>query len=140
VITLPFAAGATNSHGEMYVTPASDSSSLLEPSHRNEVRRERVPTRRLDEVLNPNDLERPILLKADVQGYELEVLRGAERLLDRINDLVLELSFTELYRGQPLVSEVVCYLHDHGFRLCGVYNVTPDTRYPNSAALPERGA
>lgn len=123
VVTLPFAAAAEAGEVDMYVTPATDSSSLLQPAHRNEIRRERVPKRRLDEVLKPADLPRPILLKADVQGYELEALRGAEGFLTSISGLVVECSFAFLYRGQPLADEVVCYLHQHGFRLWGVYNM-----------------
>lgn len=59
------------------------------------------------------DLFRPeerLYLKLDVQGFELEVLRGAEATLDRVIALDVELSQTLLYEGAPLMDEVVAYL------------------------------
>jgi FkbM family methyltransferase len=68
-------------------------------------------------------------LKVDVQGYELEVLRGAERLLKRIDLVEAELSLVPLYRGGPLYREVIDHLDSRGFRLISVEGITeePDT-------------
>jgi FkbM family methyltransferase len=45
-------------------------------------------------------LESPVLLKIDAQGYEAQVLRGAvETCRSRVDDIVLETSFTPLYEG-----------------------------------------
>jgi FkbM family methyltransferase len=57
----------------------------------------------------------PILLKADVQGYEPEVLRGATRLLSRVAALELELSLVPLYAGQELAHEVCALVRRAGF-------------------------
>lgn len=83
-----------------------------------------VPSGPLSDYLNPDELGTKNLLKIDTQGFELEVLRGAEGLLDRFSAIYCELSFTELYVGQPLASEVVSYLLQRQFNLAGVYNVT----------------
>jgi hypothetical protein len=40
-------------------------------------------------------------LKLDVQGFELEALRGAERSLPPIADVQAELSMVPLYEGAP---------------------------------------
>ena len=40
------------------------------------------------------------MLKIDTQGYELEVLKGAARTLDRIDYILVETSFVPLYEGQ----------------------------------------
>jgi FkbM family methyltransferase len=57
------------------------------------------------------------LLKLDVQGFELEALRGAEPALDRIEAIYCEAQFEELYRGGPLAGEIFAWLHARGFEL-----------------------
>jgi FkbM family methyltransferase len=65
-------------------------------------------------------------LKLDVQGYELEVLRGAARLLPRIALVEAELSLVPLYRGGPLYRGVIDHLDDHGFELISVEGITEE--------------
>jgi len=82
---------------------------------------ERVPIIQLDRFSHPA-LENPgpILLKIDTQGYELEVLKGAQRLLERVTGLQVELSLTPLYEGQPLYRSVLDWLSERGFNLWGL--------------------
>ena len=47
-------------------------------------------------------------------------LRGAEALLSKINDIYCEVSFVELYDGQPMASTIVSFLDAHGFALTGI--------------------
>jgi len=61
--------------------------------------------------------EERLYLKLDVQGFELEVLQGAEATLDRVLALDVELSQTQLYEGAPLMDEVVAYLAEHDYVL-----------------------
>ena len=61
---------------------------------------------------------RPIdVLKVDVQGAELDVLRGAEQSLASVRALELEVEFQALYVGQPLFGDVDAYLRERGFIL-----------------------
>jgi FkbM family methyltransferase len=64
------------------------------------------------------------LMKIDVQGYELEVLKGAVPLFPRLSDIYCECSFDEFYGGQALAHQVIDWLHQHAYRLAGVYNLT----------------
>jgi FkbM family methyltransferase len=73
-------------------------------------------------------LEGPLLLKADVQGFEGHVLRGARRLLERSPVLLLEVSFERLYAGQPLFEEIAAWLAPRGFRLHGMIDPISDRR------------
>lgn len=124
------ALGSHSSEQAIHVSRSDDSSSMLAITARQshefpgteEVARLTVPTRRLDDLLTPDLLKRPCLLKIDVQGFELEVLRGVGALLDDVDEILVECSFTELYTGQPLADEVTCYLLTHGFRLGGVFS------------------
>jgi FkbM family methyltransferase len=77
----------------------------------------RVPVRTLDGVLEQETLESPVLLKLDVQGFELRVLRGGRKTLRRVDFVVLEASFRQLYEGEPLYNEVADEMHQLGFRL-----------------------
>ena len=51
----------------------------------------------------------------DVQGYESAVLDGAEAALTRLDALMLELSFTPLYEGEPPVETLMARLRASGF-------------------------
>lgn len=57
------------------------------------------------------------LLKVDTQGYEQEILKGAERCLNRLAAVLLELAANPLYVGQPRYLEVLNELESSGFRL-----------------------
>jgi FkbM family methyltransferase len=116
-----------------YVADRTDSSSLLRPG----VGQERafgvrgastieVPLKRLDACVNFSTLAHPILLKVDVQGGELGVFQGCDNL-GEVDFIYVELSFAELYEGQPLFQEVTDYLTGRGFAVAGIFNqVTTD--------------
>ena len=59
----------------------------------------------------------PVLLKADVQGYELEVLKGATRCLASTELLILEVSFRKIYKDSALAHEIIAYVGERGFRI-----------------------
>jgi hypothetical protein len=83
-----------------------------------------VAVRRLDEILGPEDLVAPVLLKIDVQGSELSVLEGAGSLLTLVHAVLVEASFVELYRGQALADDVWAFLHERGFSCLGIWALT----------------
>lgn len=82
----------------------------------------------LREFISEADIVAPALLKLDVQGFELEALRGCEDLLDRFGHVYAECSFVELYGGQPPADEVMVWLRERGFRVWGVHNASYDSR------------
>jgi FkbM family methyltransferase len=87
-----------------------------------------VRVARLAEFLRAEELKAPALLKLDVQGYELEALKGCEDLLEYISYVYAEVSFMELYSGQALADDVICWLRDRRFRLIGVFGAVCDGR------------
>lgn len=70
------------------------------------------------------EARRPVVLKIDVQGYELEVLRGAGEGLQHVDEILCECSFVQLYDGQPVAADIVCHLRDRGFHLAHVSGIT----------------
>lgn len=114
------AAGAAN--GELTIHSHADQSSPLvavEPEWRA-TESVTVPMRTLDSFVASGEIAPPQLIKADVQGYELEVLRGASETLASADAVLLEVSFRELYEGQPLAHEVIAFLGDRGFLIADV--------------------
>lgn len=83
-----------------------------------------VPVCRLDTVLAERSLRRPALLKLDVQGFELEVLAGAQRTLASVDAVLVEVAMERAYEGQPLFTDV----HDYFVRLGWIFAGPLDAR------------
>ena len=75
------------------------------------VRRIPLQTRRLDDVAEAAGAE---YLKLDVQGAELDILKGAQRLMASVLVVHTEVAFVPLYRDQPLFADVDAELRRHG--------------------------
>jgi FkbM family methyltransferase len=76
----------------------------------------------LSDFVQQSDLGARNLMKIDVQGYELEVLKSADALLQCFDWIYVECSYVALYEGQPLAQEIMDYLAGQGFNLCGRFN------------------
>ena len=64
----------------------------------------------------------PSIIKLDLQGYELEALKGAGTLLSGVKAVLCEVSFLDLYAGQPLGGEVIDWMEQSGFETEGLYS------------------
>jgi hypothetical protein len=56
----------------------------------------------------------------------LEVLAGAEPVLERIEWIYTEAQFEELYQEAPLANDIFSYLYQRGFELCRMMSVRAD--------------
>lgn len=74
-----------------------------------------VPAVALDFLVDDRGAIPPFLLKIDVQGAELDVLSGGERLLQSAEYVLLEVSFFEFFTGGPQFHDVVRFMHSRGF-------------------------
>jgi FkbM family methyltransferase len=77
-------------------------------------------------------LPQPDLVKIDVQGYELEVLKGYEKNLPNCGVLQLELGLLPIVPGAPLIHDVIAYLKDRGFVM---FDIDELIRAPSDAAV-----
>lgn len=118
------ALGNENRQIEMYVEKNNSgmSSSVLEPSlHLKQYPyitfddREIVEMKRLDDM--GLDLENFNFINIDVQGYELEVFKGAEKTLEKIQYIMTEINRDELYKGCVQIQELTEFLSKFGFEL-----------------------
>ena len=64
----------------------------------------------------------------DTQGFELEVLGGAERMLEarNIELIYLELNCGDMYRTAPPLDEVLRYLRERNYALVSLYRFYHD--------------
>lgn len=76
---------------------------------------EQVPVRMLDELVPPN--ESVALLKVDAQGFDFQVLLGAERLLRRgVGVVIAEVSPGLAPGGAAAIAEMIGYMGRLGYR------------------------
>jgi FkbM family methyltransferase len=78
----------------------------------------KIQTRTLDSFFSKPMLN-PVLLKIDVQGYEMQVLQGGELVLQQADVIIIETSFYALYKNQPLFEDIYSHLTIKGFRYVG---------------------
>ena len=77
----------------------------------------------LDQFAEQRDIDFIHILKSDAQGYELEVFKGAQRMMQRnkIALIYFEFIFSEMYDNLPAFDEVFRFLSDQGFQLVSFY-------------------
>lgn len=120
------AVGAAAGEVELNVSGRSSSSSIRPVAKRllelapdiAYVGTERVPVVTVKHLLVDQGLDvRTTVLKADVQGFEWEVLEGAGDLLGQFAAVVVEMCLSELYEGQRLLPDLVTRLTAAGHQL-----------------------
>lgn len=110
-----------------------------------------VQTSTLDDFVRQERIQHIDLLKLDVQGFELRVLRGAAQTLAarRISMLFAEVNFVPLYEGQAYFHEVYQHLLAQDFKVVGFYGLNYrhgpylnwcDALFVNPSALQRRAA
>jgi len=94
----------------------------------------RIDIRCLDSFLGTEHMQSPDFIKADVQGFELEVLRGATTCLKSVQLLLLEVSFRRVYCDAPLAHEVISAVGNWGFR---IYDICTYEGRPSDGELAQ---
>ncbi|HLH56563.1 MAG TPA: FkbM family methyltransferase [Verrucomicrobiae bacterium] len=135
-----YALGAEDTAQEINVMKSLFFSSFLKPDDslvkdfqtKNAVdRTESVRIRRLDSVIDglrrEHDLDN-IYLKIDTQGYDMEVLKGAEAAMKSVVALQTEMTFLPLYHQATPFREAFEIVGAHGFELSGLFPVSYDSQ------------
>lgn len=113
--TLPF---FENTHSEM--------SSFLQLSEFGwgSIKKETlVEINTVDQFCKTNNIDRIDILKSDTQGFDYEVLKGAQNMmnLNKIGVVYLEVTFSEMYKNIPSFGNIYNFLMDNNFRLVSFY-------------------
>ena len=134
IVLYKYAIGSKISQSLIHVSKKNDSSSLLPIGSKqssifpgtNESHLEKIQISTLHQLIKKEDLISPVLVKIDVQGYELETLKGCVEYIPKFDIIIVECSFVELYEGQALADEVIKYLNKYSFKFEGIYNMYYD--------------
>ena len=95
------------------------------------VAKRRIPVTTLDHIVAEHpELERPILLKLDTEGHELEALKGATSLLRETDVVIAEVSVAKRFENGYGFSDIVLFMRDHGFRVSDILNIAHSETEP----------
>mgnify|MGYP006215963119 FL=1 len=109
---------------------AGASSSILAPKKHLEEHpevtfpsKETIIVKRFDKFIEKNevDISNHNLLNIDVQGYELEVLKGVGDNLNKIQLIIAEVNRDEMYEGCPMIEDIDSYVAGFGFDRLAVH-------------------
>lgn len=135
------AIGAYKGVIEINISENSFSSSILEieklhitsaPQSRY-INKETVSIETIDNLFPKITREkRSVFMKIDTQGYESEVLKGAENSLQKIKCIQLEMSLVKLYKDEWLFEEIFNYLKKRNFE---IYTIEPEFYNTNTGQL-----
>ncbi len=115
------AAAASNAgKAEIGVSEDLEGSSLLITDDENIKKRE-VPLITIDNICKERNVKGPILLKIDVQGFELQVLEGSKSILEDTEVIILEVSFFRFSKGFPDLYDVLCHMKELGFIIYEIF-------------------
>ncbi len=131
----PLAAGARPDRLALTIWDDLNGSSLL-PRQQQELvdsgRQRFVEVVPIDSVLSEWRFPVPDLVKLDIQGFELEALKGADGLFGRTEIFVLETALHRFLEGAPILSDIVAFMGERGYE---VYDVVDYLRRPRDGAL-----
>ncbi|WP_055076690.1 FkbM family methyltransferase [Pseudanabaena sp. 'Roaring Creek'] len=128
-VHIPLALGKAEEERTLYITKAPMCSSLYPPNEPYLKRFAGLPelvnldfscqiqTNTLDDFCELEGIDEINFLQIDVQGADLDVLQGANRILDSILAIQIEVEFSHLYVDQPLFADVDTFLRSQGFTL-----------------------
>ncbi len=74
-----------------------------------------IEVERLDNLVEKHDLSAPYLIKIDIEGAELEVLKGAQNTLQQAQAVIVETSIMPRFQGGAEFGDIVCFMKDAGF-------------------------
>ena len=131
------ALGSEKGSAVMYLSSnEAQSSSILKPKehleHHPYVTFEGTEEVEVD-VLDEYDISDANFMNIDVQGYELEVLKGGKKTLEGIDYVYCEVNRGEMYEGNAMIDEIDQYLGEYGFERVETH--WPETWYKWGDAL-----
>lgn len=101
-------------------------------------------TKTLDTLVQEKNWAQPDLIKIDVQGAEVDILKGAQETLQNCNHVILEAQSKVFSSGAPMLNEVEQYMNSIGFVLFqhigfnGDQECDGDYHFVRQSALPHK--
>jgi FkbM family methyltransferase len=117
---------------EVYFSELETASSVLEENGSMHQRTKRTTTR-LSDLAKEHHIGKVDFIKLDVQGYELEVLKGFATCLPGTDVILSEVSLLDVHKNVPLMKEVLDFMYQYNFVVYDICSVS--TRRPLDNAL-----
>jgi FkbM family methyltransferase len=136
---IPLGLGDAAGERVLYLTKEPACSSLYQPDPfltgnyaafhcEVEVGKSTVNVVPLDQWCGENKVDWIDHLKIDTQGSELDILKGALKIIKTVRSIEVEVEFNPMYIGQPLFHDVDRFLRDNGFELWKFSEITHYSR------------
>jgi FkbM family methyltransferase len=122
------ALGASESVATFNISNNLYSSSLLKPKEHLKIHPGVTFTETINvdvKTLDSFNIQNYNFLNMDVQGYELEVLKGGQNTLNQIDYIFTEVNFQEVYENCALIEQLDDFLKVYNFTRVGTYNGVP---------------
>lgn len=107
-------------------------SSVLEEYHNDGVKKVITHTKTLDDLAVANNFQDVDLIKLDTQGYELEILKGADKVMNNVQAVLMEISLLDLHKNVPVLADVIVFMKERNFV---AFDICSMTRRPLDKAL-----
>ena len=85
---------------------------------------QKIKLDKLQNIINTKEIKRPSLIKLDVQGFELESLKGAKKILKNIDFIITEMSYQTIYDKQISNKKLIQFLKINNFIKIKTVNIT----------------
>ena len=124
-----FGLGNVKKKTNFFITNREDSSSFLKPIQLKVDKYKtkkivKMSIKRLDKIIKKKEIKRPSIMKLDVQGYELEVLKGSKKILKNIDFIITEISFKQIYKKQTTKKKLLQFLNRNHFKNKQIFNIS----------------
>lgn len=87
----------------------------------------------IDHVARKHNFDNVSLVKLDVQGYELEVLKGGGQIMKTAEAILMEVSLLDIHKNVPLLRDVLNFMYEYDFVAYDICSVA--ARRPRDRAL-----
>ena len=86
--------------------------------------------RTIDSIVEEKNFPPPELIKIDVQGCELDILKGMTKTLETVKHIIVELQIVEYNIGAKTVEDSIPFIESLGFELHPVDLINKDDKNP----------
>lgn len=97
-----------------------------------DIKQREVKVITIDSLIEKSEIEIPELVKLDIQGFELEALKGANMLFGVTEVFILEVSLFKFHKQTPTFKDVIKFMDEKGYE---VYDFPGYLRRPFDGAL-----
>lgn len=120
-----YAFGSLEGNCTVYLKPDSQWNSLLDEVNTTSLVSEVVTVKTIEQFCDENSIEAIDILKTDTEGFDIQVMQGANRYLSqgKIKFVLTEVGFLEADKSHTFFPDMHAYLVTKGFRFCCLYDL-----------------